>query len=188
MPYLSGVNIVYQASNSTYPGSGVGTFTATVKMKLQLQFLNIYETALDLASAMGNTAQSRIEVKGIPIVQKNGITVYDRSTQTWTIKLSDLTAVKPPTDSNVPAGVDGTSTSGARTFQTNWLDTQTVSFTVAASDKVPKFLAGSTTVKWFGNRTGSASDDFRIDDTAIVNSAVNTKWCNTNCGGLSGDF
>jgi hypothetical protein len=189
MPHLSGVNIVYQASNSTYPGSGVGTFTATMKMRIQFQFLNLYDTPLDLANAMGNTAQSRIEVKGVPIVQKNGSTVYDVSGQTWTIKLSDLTAVKPPTDTSVPAGTDGTSTSGARTFQTNWLDTQTVSFTVVAtSEQRPKFLAGSTTVKWFGNRTGNLSDDFRIDDTAIVNSATLTKWCNNNCGGLSGDF
>ena len=186
-PYLSGVNIVYQASNSTYPGSGVGTFTATLKMRIQFQFQNLYETALDLANAMGNTTQSRIEVKGIPIVQKNGSTVYDGFTQTWTIKLSDLTAVKPPTDTNVPAGADGSPTSGARTFQTNWLDTQTVSFNVAASDKAPRFLAGSTTVKWFGNRTGRVSDDFRIDDTAIVNSATSTSWCK-NCGSSSGDF
>lgn len=187
MPYLSGVNIVYQASNSTYPGSGVGIFTATLKMRIQLQFQNMYETALDLANAMGNTTQSRIELKGIPIVQKNGSTVYDGSSQTWTIKLSDLSPVNG-SGTTVPAGVDGTSTSGARTFQTNWLDTQTVSFNVAASDQRPRFLAGSTTVKWIGNRTGNVSDDFRIDDTAMVNSATTTKWCNAGCSGLSGDF
>jgi hypothetical protein len=187
-PYLSGVNIAYQASNSTYPGSGVGTFTATLKMRIQFQFQNMYETALDLANAMGNTTRSRIEVKGIPIVQKNGSTVYDASSQTWTAKLSDLTPVNG-SGMVVAAGVDGTSTSGARTFQTNWLDTQTVSFTVTATNEQrPKFLAGSTTVKWFGNRTGNVSDDFRIDDTAIVNSATLTKWCNNICGGLSGDF
>ena len=184
-PYLSGVNIVYQASNSTYPGSGVGTFTASLKMKVQLQFLNMYETALDLTNAMGNTAQSRFEVKGLPVIQKNGSTVYDVSSQTWTIKLSDLTPVNG-SGTTIPVGLDGTSTSGARTFQTNWLDTQTVSFTVAASDKPPTFLAGSTTIKWIGNQSGSG--DFRIDDTAIVNSAATTKWCNNICGGLSGDF
>lgn len=187
MPYLSGVNIVYQASGSTYPGSGSGAFTATMKMKMQFQFLNLYDTALDLKNAMGSNPQSRIEVKGVPIVQKNGSTVYDVSSQTWTIKLSDLTAVKPPADTMVPAGSDGTSTSGARTFQTDWLDTQTVSFTVAATEtgstKNPKFLAGSTTIKWIGNQSG----DYRIDDTAMVNSATTTKWCNT-CGGSPGDF
>src|SRR4029077_1988813 len=73
-------------------------------------------------------------------------------------------------------------------FQTNWLDTQTVPFNVAASDQRPRFLAGSTTVKWIGNRNGNVSDDFRIDDTAMVNSATTTKWCNAGCGGLSGDF
>jgi Tfp pilus assembly protein PilX len=186
-PYLSGVNIVYQASNSTYPGSGVGTFTATLKMRVQVQFLNMYETALDLVGAMGNTAQSRIELKGLPIIQKNGSTVYDPSPQTLTIKLSDLIPVNG-SGTAVTAGVDGASTSGARTFQTTWLDTQTVSFNVATTDQRPRFLAGSTTAKWIGNRTGNVSDDFRIDDTAIVNSATTTKWCNTGCGGLAGDF
>src|ERR1700730_5889473 len=185
-PYLAGVNVVYQASNSTYPGSGTGTFTATIKMKVQFLFLNLYDTTLDLAAAMGNTTLSRVEVKGVPIVQKNGNTVYDVSSQTWTIKLSDLTPVNG-SGTTVPAGTDGTSTSGARTFQTNWLDTQTVSFTVATSDQPPKFLAQSITVKWIGNRTGNAADDYRIDDTAIVTSAVTTKWCKT-CGSSSGDF
>jgi hypothetical protein len=186
-PYLLGVNIVYQASNSTYPGSGVGTFTATMNMRVQLQFLNLYDTALDLVTAMGNTAQSRIEVTGVPIVQKNGSTVYNVSSKTFTIKLSDLT---PVTGSGtiVPAGADGTSSSGAKTFQTNWIDTQTVSFNVAASDKAPKLLAQNITVKWIGNRTGSTSDDFRIDDTSISTSSSNTKWCNKNCGSASGDF
>ncbi len=187
MPYLSGVNIVYQASGSTYPGSGVGTFSATVSMKVQFQFMNLYETDLDLANAMGNTPQSRIELTGVPIIQKNGSPVYNVSSQTYSIKLSDLTAVKPPTNTIVPAGTDGTSSSGAKTFQTNWLDTQTVSFTVNAgetSTNNPKFLAQNITVKWIGNN----GSDYRIDDTSIVTSATTTKWCNTGCGSGSGDF
>ena len=186
-PYLAGVNVVYQASSSTYPGSGIGTFTATMKMKVQCLFLNLYDTTLDLAGAMGNTTQSRIEVKGVPIVQKNGSTVYDASSLTWTIKLSDLTPVNG-SGTTIPAGTDGTSTSGARTFQTNWLDTRTVSFTVAGSDQRPKFLAQSISIKWIGNKTGTSSGDYRIDDTSIVTSAATTKWCNNNCGGSSGDF
>lgn len=183
-PYLAGVHIVYQASDSTYPGTGAGTFSATMKMKMEFHFLNLYDTALDLAAALGSTPKSRIEVKGIPIVTKNG-PVYDVSSQTWTIKLSDLTPVNG-TGTVVPAGTDGTSNSGARTFQTNWLDTQTVSFTVGSSESSgnnPKFLAGSITVKMIGNKTG---DDYRVDDTAIVTSAVTTKWCNTCTS--AGDF
>jgi hypothetical protein len=138
---------------------------------------------------MGNNALSRFEMKGIPIVQKNGSTVYDVSPQTWTIKLSDLTPVNG-SGTDVPAGVDGTSTSGARTFQTNWLDTQSVSFTVVAGEtgisKNPKLLAQNITVKWIGNTTGSASGDYRIDETSIVTSTATTKWCNT-CG-ASSDF
>ena len=190
-PYLSGLNIVYQASGSTYPGSGSGTFTANMKMRMQFQFLNLYDTALDLANAMGNTPQSRIEVNGVPIVQKNGSTVYDVSSQTWTIKLSDLTPVKPPSGTSVPAGMDGTSTSGARTFQTDWLNTRPVSFTVAATEtgsaKNPKLLAQNITVKWIGNTAGGSSGDYRIDETSIVTSAAATKWCNT-CGSSTGDF
>src|SRR5436190_6155033 len=184
-PYLAGVNIVYQAANSTYPGAGAGSFNANVSMKVQLLFINLYETTLDLANAMGNTSQSRIEIKGVPTVQKNG-TVYDVSGQTWTIKLSDLTPVNG-SGTTVPAGTDGTPTSGARTFQTNWLDTKSVSFTVPVTgDQNPKLGAGNITVKIVGNKTGAPADDYRIDDTAIVVSATTTKWCKT-CSD-AGDF
>jgi hypothetical protein len=186
-PYLAGVHIVYQASGSTYPGAGAGPFAATMKMKVQFHFLNLHDTTLDLVDALGNTNQSRIELKGVPIVQKNGNTVYDVSSQTWSIKVSDLTPVNG-TGTTVPAGTDGQSTSGARTFQTNWLDTRGVPFTVASpNDQNPKFLAGNITIKLIGNKTGNAADDYRVDGTAIVVSAVTTKWCNT-CGGSSGDF
>ena len=190
-PYLAGVYVVYEASDSTYPGSGDGTFTATMKLKFRFHFLNIFEpgTTLDLADSMGNTPLSRIEVRGVPIVQKNGFTVYDVYSQTWTIKLSDLSPVNG-TGTTVPAGVDGTSTSGARTFQTDWLDTQPVSFTVLpgeSSSKNPKFLAGSISVKIIGNKTGQPADDYRVDDTAIIISAGLTNWCNT-CGSSLGDF
>ncbi|MEY2561465.1 MAG: hypothetical protein QOG51_1880 [Verrucomicrobiota bacterium] len=188
-PYLAGVHIVYEASDSTYPGSGAGAFAATVRMRLQFHFLNLFDTTLDLADAMGNTALSRIEVKGVPIIQKNGSTVYDVSSQTWTVKLSDLTPVGGGTGTTIPLGTDGTSASGARTFQTNWLDTRGVSFTVAATDQNPKFLAQSVTVKIIGNKTGGSADDYRIDDTSIVTSAVTTKYCNpSNCGSAAGDF
>ena len=52
-PYLSGVNIVYQASNSTYPGSGSGTFTATLKMKVQVQFMNLYKNCAGFGQCYG---------------------------------------------------------------------------------------------------------------------------------------
>jgi hypothetical protein len=62
-----------------------------------------------------------------------------------------------------------------------------VQFTVVApTDQNPKFLAGSITVKMIGNKTGNAADDYRVDETAIVTSAVTTKWCNT-CSS-AGDF
>jgi hypothetical protein len=189
--YLAGVYIIYQASDSTYPGSGDGTFTATMKLKMRFHFLNLFEpgTTLDLASGMGNTPLSRIEVKGVPIVQKNGITVYDVSSQTWTIKLSDLSPVNE-TGTDVPAGVDGTSTSGARTFQTDWLDTAVVSFTVnpgESSAANPKFLAQNVSVKIIGNKTGQPPDDYRLDDTSIVISSGLTNWCHS-CDSSSGDF
>jgi hypothetical protein len=191
-PYLAGVHVVYQASGSTYPGAGIGSFTATLKMKIHFHFLNLHETVLDLADALGNRPQSRIEVKGIPIVQKNGGTVYNGSTATWTIKLSDLKPVSggSGTGTTVAAGVDvaisGTSTTGAKTFETDWLDTQTVSFTVAARDNKPTLSATSISVKLIGNKTGT---DYRVDDTSIVTSGVTTQDCNgTNCAGASGDF
>lgn len=188
MPYLAGLHVVYEASNSTYPGPGAGTFSATIKVKLYLHFLNLYEGALDLADALGNTPLSRIEIKGIPIVQKNGNQVYNVSSQTMSVKLSNITPVNG-TGTSITAGVDGTSTSGARTFQTDWLDTRTVSFTVSASESIaqsnPKLLADNISVKLIGNKTGNAADDYRVDETSIVTSSGPTQWCKS-C--TRGDF
>ena len=142
---------------------------------------------------MGTTTRSRIEVSGIPIVSKNGTAVFPSPTPAaspspppYVVKLSDLTPVNG-TGTTVPAGVDGTSNSGARTFQTDWLDTRTVSFTVSSPDQNPKFLAQNISVKVIGNKTGQPSDDYRLDDTAIVISSGPTNWCHT-CGSSSGDF
>ena len=184
-PYLAAVEIIYQASGSTYPGSGSGNFTATLKMKIQFRFFNMFDTTIDLADSMGSTPSSRIEVRSIPIVQKNGGTVYDASAQTWTIRLSDLTPING-TGTTVSPGTDGQTTSGARTFQSPWLDTRSVSFTVSPSgDQLPRFAAGSTTVKVIGNRGGS---DYRIDDTTITINQISTGYYRNSGGNSAGDF
>lgn len=184
IPYLVAVEIIYQASNSTCPLPSVaGTYTATLKMKVQLRYLNLYESTLDLANTMG-----RIEIQGIPVVSKNGVTVFDDSLKLYSIDLSSLTPVNG-TDTTVPPGADGTSTSGARTFQTGWLESQGVSFTVVANDAKPRLLAGKTTAKTYKNTTANKDNgnDARLDDTAIITNIITTGY--NNSGGTSiGDF
>ncbi len=176
IPYLAAVEIIYEASGSTCPGPPVaGTYSATLKMKIQLRFLNLYENTIDLSGIVG-----RVEIKGIPIVSKNGFTVFDKSTVNYVINLATLTPVVG-TGTSVPAGIDGASDSGARTFQTDWLENQSVSFTVTSSDAKPRFLAGLITAKVFN----PVSE--RLDDTAIVTNIVTTGY-NWSGSTSTGDF
>jgi hypothetical protein len=143
-------------------------------MKIQLRFLNLYETALDLS---GNV--SRVEIKGVPIVSKNGTSVFDKSVTNYVINLANLTPVNG-TGTLIPAGIDGISDSGARTFQSDWLENQSVTFTVTTSDAKPRLLAGLITVKVFG------IDNERLDDTAIVTNIIRTgyNWSGTSSTGI----
>ncbi len=176
IPYLAAVEIIYQASGSTCPSPpAAGTYSATVKMKIQLRFLNVYETTLDLADAVG-----RVEIMGVPTVSKNGFTVFDKSTNNYIINLANLTPAIG-TGTTVPAGVDGIGDSGARTFRTDWLETQGVSFTVIASDTKPRLLAGKITAKVYGN------NNERIDDTAIITNVITTGY-NWSGSSSTGDF
>ena len=168
IPYLVAVEILYQASNSN------GTSSATLKMKIQFRFINLYESDLDLANSLG-----RIEVKGVPILTRNGSTVLDVSSTNYVIPIANLTPVNG-TGTTVLAGTDGTSDSGARTFQTGWLEDRTITFNGSGNVK-PVLLAGAITVEAFG------PNDERIDDTAIVTNAISTGY-NAGGSGSTGDF
>jgi hypothetical protein len=178
IPYLVAVEVIYQASNSTCPSPPVpGTYSATLKMKLQFRFLNLFDSALDPLDSIG-----KIEVKGVPVVTKNGPLTppFDFEAETFTVTLADL---KPVTGTGscstagaciVPAGIDGTSDSGAKTVQTDWLKTQSATFTVSTSDQNPKFQAGQLTVKVFG-KTGE-----RLDETSIALNGNSTGYTGPN--------
>lgn len=190
VPYLVAVEVLYEASNSTYPTPtpsppAAGTYTATLKMKLQFRFLNLYETQLDLADSIGTNGQGRIEVQGVPVVSKNGNEVFNVETDPpFVIKLSDLRPVNG-TGTTIPAGTDGVSDSGARTFQTDWLKNQSVTFTVLPSnDAKARLQAGKITVKVFGNK---GSGDYRLDDTAIITNLTATGWQQSGSNSI-GDF
>ncbi|MGI8889934.1 MAG: hypothetical protein ACR2G0_04020 [Chthoniobacterales bacterium] len=168
IPYLVAVEIIYEASGSN------GVTTATLKTKIQFRFMNMYESDLDLVGSLG-----RIEVQGVPIVSRNGATVLDVSTTNYVIPFASLTPVTPG-NTIIPAGVDGDSVSGAKTFTTDWLVNQSVSFNGAGTVK-PVLLAGGITVKEFG------PGGERVDDTAIATNLISTGY-NYNGSSSTGDF
>ena len=169
IPLLVGVHVLYEASGGTFPGTGVGNFTATLKMKLEFRFLNLFDSDLDIANYIGS-----IEIQGVPSITKNGFDVFPTPSpapspaKLYTIQLSDLTPVNPSptplpaTVTTVPAGIDGNSDSGARSFQTDWLESQLVTFTVSANDAKPRFVAGKLIVRILGKTNE------RIDNTALA--------------------
>jgi hypothetical protein len=191
-PYLAAVEVIYEASNSTCPSPAVaGTYTADVRMRVRFRFVNLFETTLDLADSIGRTDRSRIEVTGIPVVSKNGSEVFNPhpspSPTPFTIKLSDLTPVNG-SDTTVPPGTDDQSDSGARSFESPWLVSQTARpFVVQPNDQNPRLLADKMKITIWGNRSGSASDDYRTDDTEIVTNLVTSGYRNSQ-GDSAGDF
>ena len=168
IPYLVAIEIIYQASGSD------GTSAANLKMKIQFRFMNLYETDLDLADSVG-----RIEVQGIPVVSRNGSTVFDVSANNYVVPFASLTPVTPG-NTIVPKGVDGTGDSGARTFQTAWLEDRSVTFDGSGSVK-PVLLAGRITAKVYG------PGNERLDDTAAVTNLISTGY-NWSGSSSTGDF
>lgn len=178
LPYLVAVEVVYEASNSTAPSPAViGTYKADLRFRLQFRFINLFDAALDPASTIG-----RIEVKGVPVLTKNGPLTppFDYESETFTINLGDLKPVNgtgncdQPGVCSVPAGTDGTSDSGAKSVQSDWLRSSSVSFNVVANDQNPRFQAGKLTVKVFG-KNGE-----RLDDTAMVWNGYSTGYQGPN--------
>jgi len=187
IPYIHAVEVLFQASNtSPAPGNSPGPHTSTVKMKLQFRFLNLFESDLNLSDQIGS-----IKVSGLPIItKKNNGNLLDLSTQTYTATVvaspaqaSDLRPVNG-TGMLIPHGVDGTSSSGARTFQTDWLTTNTVNYTApvtASSDERPRFTGGTLSVKVFGK------NNERIDVIQVTRSpGLTGYYYNSNIS--TGDF
>lgn len=170
LPYLCAVEIIYQASGSN------GVSAANLKMKIRFRFLNLFDDALDLADSVGH-----IELKGVPILQRNGPPpVFDVSATNYSIQFSSLTPVTAGNGTNVAAGVDGVGDSGARSFETGWLEDRAVTFNGASNVK-PVLLAANIEVKVFG------LNGERLDDTAIVTNQISTGY-NSGSGGSTGDF
>jgi hypothetical protein len=163
IPYIHAIEILFQASN-TDPAAQ----TTTVKMKLQFRFINLFESDLDLATLI-----NRIEVKNLPTLTKNGASLIDTSGGTagkFTVTIpqgaaavnTDLRPVNG-TGTIVPKGVDGNSLSGVKTFQTDWLVTQSGSYSAPTSgtDDRPRF--GSSTL----NITVLDKNNARLDAIAV---------------------
>jgi hypothetical protein len=193
MPYIHAIEIIFQASNTNpAPGNSVGPHTATIKMKFQCRFINLFGSNLLLTDQIG-----KITVKGVPAITKNGATLLDVSGQTFTINATDLKPYTPPTDFNVSAGVDGTSSasdSGARTFQTDWLVTQGVAYTVPAKgDARQRFTDGTLNVQVLG-KNGERLDVIQVTlkiDKGTANALTGYYYGSSTAGGTYsswGDF
>jgi len=187
IPYLHSIEIIFQALNtSPPPGNSPGPHTSTVKMKLQFRFLNLFESDLNLSDQIGS-----IKVTGLPIItKKNNGNLLDLSTQPFTATVApspaQTTDLRPVNGTGmlVPHGIDGTSSSGARTFQTDWLTTNTVSYTApatASSDERPRFTGGTLSVKVFGK------NNERVDIIAVTRSPGLTGYY-YNGSTSTGDF
>ena len=169
IPYLGMVAVIYQAS-------GRVANTTDLQVKFRFTFTNLYDAALDLQQFV-----SRIDVKGIPVVLKNGTVVLDKELQNFTVPVASLS---PVTGSGyeVPPGSDGPVGSGARTFETGWLVNEKVTFPTTPGR--PNFESGEVTVQLFG-----AGGNARVDVIAAPTSDTPaTHYGRTANNSPTGDF
>ena len=156
LPYLTGVEFIYTATNAT---SAPPTGTANVALKVRFRFLNMFEVPLNLTDKIG-----RIEVKGVPVLDKNNQAFFDVESQTFVIKMSDLKPVKA-TGFQIQPGIDGKADSGAQTFETTAdIVNKSVSYTIKpppANDERPRLEDGKVQVTVY-----SPAGD-KIDATSI---------------------
>ena len=136
IPQLSAVFVIYQAQDRAI-GATPGRTSAKVSMKLRFNFINLFDIPLDLqilSSGAGSAVLfDKIEVKGIPVITKFSEKVFDKSTIPYSVLVSSLKAVQG-SGSSIPAGQDGVSGSGVRSFETDWL----------VLDEVREFKTGSS--------------------------------------------
>jgi hypothetical protein len=180
IPYLGGIFVTYESS-----GHVAGGTTATIKVKFRFNFFNLYESALTLTDSV-----KRIDVQGIPVVLKNGASVLDLSTQSFSVQATSLTASDGSGSLVIPAAVDGSvitsAGSGVRSFDTPWVSTNSVTFPTGTT--FPVFQAGNSgqmtlQVKVYGDTAGSV----RLDDTAAATITESTGYKRSG-GSSTGDF
>ncbi len=173
LPYITGVEFIYTATSATaVPPTG----TANVALKVRLRFLNMFEIPLNLTEKIG-----RVEIKGVPVLDKNNAPFFDVETQTFVIQATDLKAVKG-SGVQIQPGVDGTTNSGARTFETtNDVVTKNVTYTIKpTNDERPRLEDGKVEITVY-----SPAGD-KIDVTAI---GINPKLTGyNNASPSTGDF
>ena len=167
IPYLVTFMVVYQATG----GSAAG---AKLSMKLRFNFINLFESPLEL-----NESVATIKVKGVPVIVKNNGTVFNRYSDTFTIDVKDLRPVKG-TGYTVPAGVDGTSTSGVRTFESDFVVNEVPVPNPAGTSK-PDFQSGLIELSMF-DKSGA-----RLDITAAETAEGDTGY-KQGSNGSTGDF
>lgn len=175
IPHVGAIAVIYEAS-----GRPPGGTTATMKMKLRFTFINLFESVINLEQSL-----SRIDVSGIPVILKNSQVVFDKYAQTFPVPVLSLHAVDG-SGYDVPPGINGTSGSGARTFETDWIvNGETVSFPLTGGR--PTFESGEVSVQVLG--LPSSGTPPRLDVIGAPTSGLpNTHYARTANGNPTGDF
>lgn len=158
IPQLVAVMVIYQARDRAeiVPPPTPSKRTAKMSMKFRFSFINLFERPLELGAVI-----ERIQVKGVPIVTKVSEEVFNKNSQTYSIPVANLHAIKG-TGLQVPPGVDGTSGSGVRTFESDWvvLDADVKYRTATGNPRFSPTDQMSVTVFGSGN--------VRLDATAMT--------------------
>lgn len=120
IPYLAEMDVIYTASASVPPAPG----NANIGMKFRFNFFNMYDSDMQLSSYI-----SKITVKGVPVIIKNGTPIFNHEAETYQITIGGGGNSIP--DGVISAGGDNSSNgiAGVKTFMTPQIVSQPVTFT-----------------------------------------------------------
>ncbi|MGH8092632.1 MAG: hypothetical protein ACREIF_04080 [Chthoniobacterales bacterium] len=171
IPHLGSIFVVFEASNRS--GN-----TAQMRMKIRLNFLNMFGSMLNLQNTL-----SKVIVQGVPVILKKGGIVFNHYSDTFSIPITALTPVSTSGGIyDIPPAVDGSAPNGgARSYETVWLvPNETVTFSTQAG--LPTFQAGEVQVSVYG------LDNERVDITAAQTADTPSTGYTRSGTSPSGDF
>ncbi len=168
IPYLVEVDVIYTAAHTSPAAPGQAVISTTIRFN----FLNMFNSDLTLGDHV-----SKIRVKGIPVIVKNGAVVLDREAQTFELTVGSSTLA----NGVIPAGGDNSASgvAGVKTFVSQAIFSQQVSYVSGGSPT--QLEAGLLEVEMLG------PGDERLDVVKIALRDLQARYYNSG-GTAPNDF
>ena len=168
-PLLVEVDVIYTADDASPPSPT----SARIGVKFRFNFFNMYDHDLRLSDYV-----QTISIKGIPVVVKNGMPIFDMEARTFVLTVGGDPGI---TDALISAGGDNSpaGVAGARTFLSQEVASQTVTYIPGGSPT--QFESGLLEIE-------VTKDDARVESCRLALRDLQAKFSNASPQPNPNDF